>query len=319
MGNRKDKWKRRDIIKASALSVAGLSLAGFTTDKKYAEKELKPLPQFKGNVAFITGGARGIGFSIAETLAEQGANIVIYDIAQDIDNVPYALSNLENLSAAKEKIESFGVQCLAIQGDVRNFDEQKKAINETVRAFGRLDFLIANAGVTRFGNLESHSDEMMKVLMDINIGGVAKTIKAASPILITQKSGRIITLSSVTGRGGVGYFPVYAASKWGVIGLTKSMAIELGSHNINCNVVCPTVIDTKMAINEHMLQAWGTENLEDRSGIDGFLKSMHTLPIGILSPKAIASAVSFLCSDASKNISGTVLDVSAGWTAGNNA
>jgi len=313
------KLNRRDIIKASALSLAGFSLSSFSAVSVLNEKRESIPLRYKDKVAFITGAARGIGLSIAEELAKEGANIVIFDIAKNIDSVPYELSSTEDLLAAKIKVESNNVRCLAIQGDVRSSAELEKAIARTVQEFGRLDFLVANAGVTRFGSMQNHNEKMIQDIMDINLGGVIKTIKAAIPILSKQKFGRVITLSSVVGRGGAGNFSVYAASKWGVIGFTKSVAYELGPSNVTCNAICPTGIDTKLAINDHMLMAWGGEDAGGRSGLDNFLKGTHALPIGILPPEEIAKTTSFLCSDAATYITGTVLDVSAGWTAKNNA
>ncbi len=315
---RQKKFNRRDIIKASALSIASLSLTGLAAAS--TNKQGHPIigiSGLKGKTAFITGGARGIGLSIAQELAKEGVNIVIYDIAEEIENVPYKLSSTEDLQKARNKIEALGVSCLAIQGDVRNLKEQEKAMLLTVKEFKSLDYVVANAAVTRFGNLQSHTEEMTQILLDINIGGVTKTLQAAAPILKKQNSGRIITLSSIAGRAGSPYFSVYASTKWGVIGLTKSVAIELAPNNITCNVICPTVINTKLVRNRHLAQAFGGAN--DEESINESVRRFHPLPIGILPPVEIAKTALFLCSNSANYITGAVMDVSAGWSANNNA
>lgn len=311
-----NKFNRRDIIKASALSIASLSVAGLAAAPLTKKNNPKP-NQYKGKTAFITGAARGIGLSIAMELAGQGTNIVIYDIAGKIENVGYKLSTSEDLQKAKQKIEALGVSCLAIQGDVRNLEDLKKAASLAVNEFKSIDFVVANAAITRFGDLESHTEEMTQTLLDVNIGGVTKTLQATAPILKKQKSGRIIGISSIAGRGGSPFFSVYASTKWAVIGLMKSVAGEFATNNITCNVICPTVMNTKMVLNDHVAQAFGGVN--DKEIIDKAVDGFHPLPIGMLQPIEIARMASFLCSDSAAYITGAVMDVSAGSSISNTA
>ena len=151
----------------------------------------------------------------------------------------YPLATAEELANAQAEIESLGVQCIAIQGDVRDGARLKEAANQALEEFGSLDIMVANAGVTQTGTLDSFSEEELDVVLAINLGGVMKTVQAAIPIMREQNSGRIVLTSSMTGRYGDAFFPVYSATKWGVIGLTKSTAQLMGPHNVTVNAVGP--------------------------------------------------------------------------------
>jgi NAD(P)-dependent dehydrogenase (short-subunit alcohol dehydrogenase family) len=308
------KFTRRDIIKVSGLSLAALSVPSVLTRAAGTSQN----PENDERVAFITGGARGIGLRVAEHFAKDGINVVIYDIADQIDSVKYPLSTTEELEKARQLVESAGVKCLAIKGDVRNLSDLKKAVNKTIDTFGRLDFLIANAAVTQMGEAESFENDIIEDMMAINVGGVLKTIQAAIPVFKKQNSGRIVTMSSVAGRGGAYMFSLYSATKWGVIGLAKTIAQELGRYNVTCNAVCPTMVKTHMVMNSHMLNGFNPDN-PTIEGISEFFRGEHTLPVGALDPNEIANTVLYLCSDQATFISGSVIDVSAGYTARNNA
>ncbi len=316
MSNRK--FKRREALKASGLGLAALPLSGVAGG--YNTKEIVTThDNMEGKVAFVTGGARGIGLAIAEGLAQKGVHVMLFDIARDIQEVPYPLASEKDLANAKERIEKLGVKCLTTQGDVRQAQDVEGAIKRTVDELGQLDFVIANAGVTRAGFLEDHSAADMQVLLDVNLIGMANTIKSATPILKSQKSGRIVTLSSVIGRSATSNFPIYAATKWGVIGLTKSVAIELGPYNITCNAICPGGIRTPLSMNSHMLGLFGEgTEAEQRNRFDDFMEGVTPLPGGFLEPEEIAKTAVFLCSSAANNISGTDITVDAGWNSGNN-
>ncbi|MBW1298588.1 SDR family NAD(P)-dependent oxidoreductase [Aquimarina litoralis] len=313
------KLNRRNMLKTATLSLGGLSVAGFTSEKLFSDDTKGS--HFKEKVAFITGGARGIGYSIAEELAKLGVHIAIYDIAANIKEIPYELSSATDLENAKTKIVSHNVKCLTFKGDVRNEEHLKNALNETKEKFGKIDFLVANAAVTRFGELVNHDEKTIQTLLDVNLKGVINTVKTSIPIFKEQNSGRIITISSMAGREGTALFPVYSATKWGVIGFTKSMAIELGTHNITCNTICPTGIRTKLVLNDHMAKIFGdTETSDKGEGFNTYLKSsVHTMPVGLLDPIEIAKTAVFLCSDGAQYITGAALDVAAGCNSRNSA
>lgn len=314
-----DKSRRNLLIGAAAIAgtgiVANSSLAAspaFPSSrreeriKRLCEKFNKP---FKGKTAFITGGARGIGRGCAEILAKDGANIVLYDVAGQIETVKYPLATYDDLEETKLAIEAYGVQCLAIKGDVRSRDQLNNAMQETIDTFGSLDFLIANAGITQVGMLETFSDEEVNTVIDVNLGGVIKTIQAATPHLQAQKSGRIIVTSSVTGRGGSAQFPVYSATKWGVIGLTKATAQALGPFNVTCNAICPDIVNTKLLDNDYILGAFGVPDFETFSNM---VREMHPLPIGAYEPIDVGKTVRYLCSEDAAYISADVFDIAGG-------
>lgn len=260
----------------------------------------------------MTGAARGIGLACAEALAAGGANVVLFDIARQLPQVSYPLATAEDLAMAKAAVEEHGVKCIAVQGDVRDFSAQESVVNRAVTELGGLDFGVANAGITQAGSLENFDEEELSLVIDINLKGVIKTIQAATPILRKQNSGRIVAMSSVTGRGGVANFPVYSASKWAVIGVAKSTALALGRHNVTCNAVCPTMVHTKLLDNEYIRSNFAPGQKLTFEQMDQWVKGYHILPVGFYEPSHIGDCVRFLCGPQAALISGDVFDVGAG-------
>lgn len=302
------KLTRRTVLTASATALGAAALSG----NAQAQTSDRPLA---GKTAYVTGAARGIGRACAEALAADGANIVLFDVAQQIDEVPYPLATEQDLTESKAAVESKGVGCLAIQGDVRSFDSQKSAVDQGVAEFGSIDFAIANAGITQIGPLEAFSESELSLVIDINLKGVIKTIQAVTPVMRTQNSGRIMTMSSVTGRAGSANFPIYSATKWAVIGLAKSTALALGKSNVTCNAICPTLVHTKLLDNEYILsQIVPGQPLTFEQFNEG-AKGRHILPVGLYEPSRVGDTVRFLCSDAAALISGDVFDIGAGLNA----
>ncbi len=297
--------------RALLAGAAGLGLAaGLSRTAGAASHETAP-GEFAGRCAFITGGARGIGLSCAEALAAAGADIVLYDVAGQIEHVKYPLATAEDLAAAKTRIEALGVKCVAVQGDVRDGARQKTAMQEAAATFGGVDFVIANAGITQVGPLDIFSDAEIDVVLDVNLAGAMKTLQAAIPIMREQKSGRIVLMSSITGRRGSEYFPVYSASKWGMIGLAKSTARLLAKSNVTCNAVCPSLVRTKLLDNDYILGTMIPNNPTIEAA-DAGARQMHLLPVGLYGPEHVANTVKFICSDAAAYISGDVFDIAAG-------
>jgi len=195
---------RRSLIAGAA----GIGLTvGLGTAAAAQDGSAAPAAAFAGRTAFVTGAARGIGLACAEELAKGGANVVLYDVAGDLDHVPYPMATPEDLAAAKAAIEALGVPCLAIQGDVRDGARLAEAIAETVSTFGSLDFLIVNAGITQVGLLDRFTEDQVQTVMDINLGGSVKTVQAALSVMREQNAGRIVLMASTTGRAGQRVFP----------------------------------------------------------------------------------------------------------------
>ncbi len=311
---------RREALKAVVLgagSIAATSVLG-TGNVLAQESNFKTIKkELSGKTAFITGGARGIGLAIAEEMANAGANVVIYDIATEkISNVGYNLSNDNDLQLAKTKIEKLGVKCIAIKGDVRNFKSIESAMAEAVSKFGSLDFVVANAGITQAGNIEDFTEQEISTVFEINVAGVIKTTQAAAPIMKKQKSGRIIYISSALGRMGNELFPVYTSSKWAVIGFAKSAALAFAKDNITCNVICPALVNTKLANNPYILNKM-SPNSPTMETVWDILKAGNPIAKGYYEPVDIAKVVMIFTGEATAQVTGEVFDISFGVIARN--
>ena len=235
----------------------------------------------------VTGATRGIGKEIALTLAQNGANIAI-----NYRNYNEEVEELIN------SIKEFGVDAIAVKCDVSKSDEVDNFISEVKNHFSSIDVLVNNAGITKDGLLLRMKDEDFNSVLDVNLKGTFNTTKSISPIMIKQKHGKIINISSVVGIVGNAGQCNYAASKAGVIGFSKSVARELASRNINVNVVAPGYIDTDM-----------TKSLHDKVK-DEILKSIPMKKMG--NPKEVANLVLFLSSSLSDYITGQVINVDGG-------
>ena len=301
--------QRRNLL-AGAAGV-GVAAGLFTPAAAQTKSSVDRSSEFAGQTAFVTGGARGIGYSCAEVLAQAGANIVLYDVAQQIDQVRYPLATRKDLNEAQTKIQALGSRCTAVQGDVRDGATLKAAMDQAAAEYGSIDMLIVNAGIVHAGPLEQHSEAEISVVLDVNLVGAINTMQAAIPYMRRQNSGRIVAVSSILGRSGSANFPVYSAAKWGVIGLVKSVAKTLGKSNVTCNAVCPSLVRTKLVDNEYFYQALELSE-PYKETLDAVARSAHALPIGFIEPVHVANAVKFICSDAATVISGDVFDIAAG-------
>lgn len=297
---------RRSVLTGAAS--LGIAAAASTAQVARADEHAG---RFAGKTAFVTGAARGIGLACAEELAEGGANVVLYDVASQPAEVPYPLATAEDLAAAKTVVEGHGVRCLAISGDIRDAAALGAAVERTLAEFGSLDFLIVNAGITQPGRLGTFSEEQIRTIIDINLVGSVHTLQAALPQMQSQGSGRIVLMASVTGRGGSDNFPLYGATKWAMIGLTKSTALTVAGDNITVNALCPTLVNTKLLDNEYVLNALAPGQGVTFEQFDDIARTIHPMPVGFYEPVEIGRAAAFLCSDEARYISGEVLDVGA--------
>ena len=306
---------RRKLISTGAIGLAattaavlGTSVTAQDTTADVTARQPSPesTGEFIGQCALITGGARGIGYACAEEFAKAGANIVLYDIAGNIDTVNYPLATAQDLATAKSNIEALGVKCIAIKGDVRDSTKLEESFARTVREFGRLDILVVNAGVTQVGVLDEFPDKEVQTVIDINLTGAVKTTQAALPIMRRQNAGRIVMISSILGRLGNGDFSVYASTKWGLIGFAKSTALAMAKHNVTCNAVCPGWVRTKLADNDYMLNAISPENPNFGAVVEVAKETYHPLPIGAYEPVDIARVVKMFCGQATAMVTGEV-------------
>lgn len=241
----------------------------------------------ENKVALITGGTRGIGKEIAMELAENG-----FDIALNYRSEKDAQSNV------KEEIEKLGVRCELVKADVSNFEQCEEMVKETIEKFGRIDVLVNNAGITKDGLIMRMKKEDFESVIDVNLIGTFNVTRNVIPYMIKQRSGRIISLSSVVGVAGNAGQTNYSASKAGIIGFTKSLAKEVASRNILVNAVAPGFIDTDM-----------TKVLSD-SVKEGIHAQIPLRRMG--TPREVAKVVKFLSSDDSSYITGQVINIDGG-------
>jgi SDR family mycofactocin-dependent oxidoreductase len=264
--------------------------------------------QLDGRVAFITGAGRGQGRSHAVALAEDGADIVAVDVCKRIsDAIPYELATSDDLRETATLVEKTGRRCIAMEADVRFADQLRAAVDAGMQTFGRLDIVVANAGLMSGGPAWELSEEAWDVVMDVNLKGVWNTARVTVPHLIAGGGGSMILTSSAAGlRGHVGYAH-YTASKHGVVGLTRALSNELGKHKIRVNSVHPT------GVSETGITPGGSlEELVAREPLFG-LAAMNTIA-DYVEPRDVSNAVRWLASDESRYVTGLQLTVDAGNT-----
>lgn len=244
------------------------------------------MKKLENKTAVVTGSARGIGKAIAHRLGTEGAKVVISDVLFDL------------ASATAEEFRGAGVEALAIRADVTKYDDVASLVEETVTRFGSLDIVVNNAGITRDTLLLRMSEADWDLVLNINLKGAFLMTQAAAKVMIKQRSGRIINISSVVGRMGNAGQANYASSKAGLLGLTKSAAKELASRGITVNAVAPGYIATEM-----------TEKLSDAAK-EAFLNNIPLKRPG--TPDDIAGVVAFLASEDAAYLTGQVIGVDGG-------
>ena len=240
-------------------------------------------------VALVTGGSRGIGKAVVALFASCGANVVVNYVRDEA-------AAAETVKMAQEQ----GIEALAVQADVSQLDQAERLLQETVEHFGRLDFLICNAGIWEGAPVEEISEELWNKTLEINLKGTWSVCRAAVPLMKQQRFGRIVIVSSTAGQRGEANVSNYAASKGGQISFTKSLAPELGPFGINVNCVAPGWVETEMT----------TEALADAATFESIRKNS---PLGrAATPEEIAGPRVFLCSAWANHITGEVLNVNGG-------
>jgi (+)-trans-carveol dehydrogenase len=269
----------------------------------------------EGKVAFITGAARGQGRAHAVRLAQEGADIIAVDICKQIDSVQIPLSTPEDLAETADLVKGHNRRIYTAEVDVRDYDALKAAVDTGVEQLGRLDIIVANAGIGNGGaTLDKTSERDWTDMIDVNLGGVWKTVKAGVPhILAGGRGGSIILTSSVGGLKAYPHTGHYVSAKHGVVGLMRTFAVELGAQNVRVNSVHPTNVNTPLFMNEGTMKLFRPD-LENPGPDDMKVvgQLMHTLPIGWVEPEDIANAVLFLASDEARFITGVTLPVDGG-------
>jgi SDR family mycofactocin-dependent oxidoreductase len=267
-----------------------------------------------GKVAFISGAARGQGRSHAVRLASEGADIIAFDVCAQIDTVPYALSTEDDLAQTVEAVEALDRRIVVGQADVRDKAAVQGVFDRGIAELGRVDIVLANAGVASMVLHEKDPDAIFRDTMEINLFGARNTIQVAAPTLIEQDQGGAIVLTSstqgLTGRGGTGSGAGdgYVASKHGVVGLMRSWAVWLAPHNIRVNSVHPTGVNTPMIVGNEAIAEFAASRPDIAAGI-----SENLLPTSLIEPEDVSAAIAWLVSDDARYITGVTLPVDAGF------
>ncbi len=257
-------------------------------------------------MAFITGAARGQGRSHAVRLASEGADIVGVDICRQLVK-GYPGATEAELEETVRLVEETGRSMLAVKADVRSFDELAKAVSQGTERFGRLDVVVANAGIFSFGRMWEIELDQWQDVIDVNLTGVFHTIKATVPTLIERgQGGSIILISSVSGLKGTPFTGAYTAAKHGVTGLCRTLANELGEHKIRVNSIHPASVPTPM-ISDPKLFDLILEHSETLAPI-----YMNTLPYGDMPAESVSNMVAYLASDESKYMTGAQIPIDFG-------
>ena len=270
----------------------------------------------EGKVAFITGAARGQGRSHAVRLAQEGADIIAVDVCRRISsNEDIPAPTPDDLAETADLIKNLDRRIVTAEVDVRDYDALKAAVDSGVEQLGKLDIIVANAGIGNGGQtLDFTSEADWTDMIDVNLSGVWKTVKAAVPHMIAGgKGGSIILTSSVGGLKAYPHTGHYIAAKHGVVGLMRTFAVELGHHFIRVNSVHPTNVNTPLFMNEGTMKLFRPD-LENPGPDDMAVvaQMMHVLPIGWVEPVDISNAVLFLASDESRYVTGLPMTIDAG-------
>jgi SDR family mycofactocin-dependent oxidoreductase len=265
-----------------------------------------PARRLDGKVAFITGAARGQGRAHAVRLAREGADIIAVDVCRSAATTKYDGATAEDLAETVRLVEAEGRRIVATETDVRDFAALSDAARQGVAELGRLDVVVANAGICSAAMSWDVTIEQWQETIEVNLTGVFYTVKATVPILLDQGTGgSVIIISSVAGLRGLPFLAHYSASKHGVVGLARSMANELGMHNIRVNTVHPNGVATGMTVPD--LQPLQEKYADTLAPI-----FMRGLPDRYSEPEDIANAVAFLASEESRHITGVALPVDLG-------
>ncbi len=264
--------------------------------------------KLEGKVAIVTGGARGNGFASAKLMAQEGADIVIADICEDMATIPYRMSTVDSMGQAVEELKGLGRKALGIKCDVRKADQVEAMVQQTMDEFGKIDILVNNAGNSSMVAVSEMDEATWDEVLDTHLKGTFLCSRYVVPNMIEQHSGKVVSISSVGGIRGFGLGAHYCAAKHGIIGFTKSLAMETADHNINVNVVCPGTVWTPMM--QGVAEYFG---MTEEDAKPQFLAG-QSFQDREITPEDIGRAVLWLVSEDSRCITGNQILVDAGWT-----
>ncbi|WP_232701950.1 mycofactocin-coupled SDR family oxidoreductase [Halobacterium wangiae] len=270
-----------------------------------------PEYDFNDKVAFISGAARGQGRSHAQHYARHGADVVVTDVGHNFEAVPYDMGTSDELEETAQMVEDEGQQALAIEMDVREEDQVESAVEEALDEFGRIDFLANNAGLWPMSDMTEMDEAEWDVVIDTLLKGVWLCSKHVGKHFIDRgDGGKIVSTSSTAGLVGAPGTGHYTAGKHGVVGMTKTLALELAEYDVNVNAVCPTALDSPGMTN--FMEAYGPEMLEEIGELTGPMNVLE--PGEMIESRDISEAYMWLSSDAARYVTGIALPVDAGAT-----
>lgn len=270
-----------------------------------------------GKVAIVTGAGRGQGRAHAIALAREGADIVVSGIEKDLPELGFTLWRPGDLDETVRLVEAEGAAAISVPADVGNYEEMENVAARALEAFGKIDIMVANAGIVAYAPIQEMTKVQWDVAINVMLTGVFHSLRVCAPHFVEQQSGRFIATSSAVGKMGTANNSNYGAAKWGVIGFVKCAALDLGRYNVTCNVVCPGYVNTELLNNELTPPMFfPDEPNPTMEMVDGWIRqNHHTLPVGRLDPSEISRAVVFLASEDARYITGSSIDVSAGMSA----
>jgi (+)-trans-carveol dehydrogenase len=266
-----------------------------------------------GKVALISGGARGQGRSHAVTLAREGADIVIFDICKQLPTVEIPMARPEDLEETARLVEQTGRRVIAMHGDVRDTASVNAVVEAALADFGHIDIVVANAGIDSIAPTTTMADEVWDEMIAVNLTGVFKTVRAALPAMIERnQGGSIVVTSSCAGLTPYPNHIHYVTSKFGVIGIVKSLALELAHYRIRANAIAPAAVRTDLCVNPVLFNLFtGNPDATEEEAVPVF-KSLNLIDEPWVEPSDVSNALLWLVSDDARFVTGITLPVDLG-------
>ena len=321
---------------AAGLAIAGQAAAQERTDidarildgnpvpEPEADKTAGPVVPGRGvmlanKVAIVTGAARGIGRAIAVEFAANGADVVAIDIAGPVSSASNAKpATAEELAETVRQVRAYGRKSVGIQADIRDIGRLRQVADQVESDYGKIDIVVANAAIQRWKPLLEMEDADWRDVIDNNLNGTANTIRAFAPKMVARRKGRIIVVSSMQGKHGTKNAASYSASKWGIIGLMKSAAMEFGEYDVTVNAILPGLVDTPLTRYEarfrNSMAEQGITPPQNPTPQQAWDNRAPTVPmkVGWLQPDDISPVAVFLASDAANMVTGANYEVTGG-------
>ncbi len=267
-----------------------------------------------GKVALISGGARGQGRSHALTLAREGCDIAFNDISEPLQTILYRTSTTDDRLTTEKMVLETGRRCLAVEADVRDRSAMTSFVERTIDELGKIDIVVANAGMTGFAPAWETPYELWDETIDVCLTGVWNTVRPVLPHMKERKQGNIVLTSSNAGLTAIPNVAPYVAAKHGVTGLMKVLAVEMAAFNVRVNTVHPCGVNTTLVMNQAGLDLFAGKEGATFEDAEPGMKSLNLLDVALIEPEDVSNAILYLVSDAARYVTGTELKVDAGTT-----